>query len=65
MLGGIMNKNNDGVSWLSQTNQSWLSDGENKKYYFTEKHKLLILKRNLEHNAFHTGVTLKIKRREK
>ncbi len=54
-----------GVSKSPRTNQSWLSDGENKKNYFTEKHKLLILKRNLEHNAFHTGVTLKIKRREK
>ncbi len=60
-----MSNQYDGVSGLPQTNQSWLSDGENKKNYFTEKHKLLILKRNLEHNAFHTGVTLKIKRREK
>jgi len=59
-----MSNQNDGISGLQQNNMSWLNDGENKKHYFTEKHKLLILKRNLEKNTFHTGVTLKIKHRE-
>jgi len=56
---------NSGVSGLSKINNSWINDGENEKHYFTEKHKLLILKRNLEHNTFHTGITLKSRRREK
>lgn len=60
-----MSNKSSGISRLSQTNNSWLNDGEHKKDYFVEKHKLLILKRNLEHNTFHTGITLKIYRRGK
>jgi len=60
-----MARQNKDVRSLHQSNISWLNDNESNRQYFIEKHKLLILKRNLEHNDFHTNITLKIKRREK
>ena len=65
MQGGHMSNQNEGISGLQQHNISWINDAANNKHYFTEKYKLLILKRNLEHNTFQTGITLKINRREK
>ena len=60
-----MDKNDEGVIKQSQIRTSWLNGLSSKGNYFTEKHKLLMLKRNLEQNTFHSGMKSTIKQRKK
>lgn len=60
-----MDKNDEGVTKQSQITTSWLNGGKSKDSYFMEKHKLLMLKRNLEQNTFHSGTKSTTKQRKK
>jgi hypothetical protein len=60
-----MDKNDEGVTRPLQIRSGWVNGGSFKDSYFTEKHKLLMLKRNLEQNTFHSGAKSTIKQRKK
>ncbi len=60
-----MDKNDEATPKQSQIRTGWLNGGSINNNYFTEKHKLLLLKRNLEQNTFHSGAKSTIKQRMK